>query len=215
MKLVNFASLDPAQRARGVSGLSKASKADRAIWNSFHADWERAAVESQGLYEQRVAAPTDKRTDRRRRIPTDEELADRKEGPTEATRSVSVRMAQNFFRRAVLASYGARCCVSGIELEELLIASHILPWAKYPELRINPRNGLCLSTLHDAAFDRGLITFDDEHRLVVSARLKEQTTNATLRAAFAKYAGKPIQLPEKFAPDEALLSQHRETVFKH
>jgi hypothetical protein len=59
---------------------------------------------------------------------------------------------------------------------ELLIASHIVPWSTLDDRaplapvprgvglgvrgRVDPRNGLCLSRLHDAAFDRGLITFD-------------------------------------------------------
>lgn len=47
MKLVNFASFDPAHQARGVSGLKGASHADRAIWDEFHADWERLAFESE------------------------------------------------------------------------------------------------------------------------------------------------------------------------
>src|SRR5205814_964257 len=52
MKLCNFASLDPVQQARGISGLSGASAADRQVWQEFHADWERLAFES----EQRRAA---------------------------------------------------------------------------------------------------------------------------------------------------------------
>src|SRR3984885_2170102 len=47
MKLVNFASFDPAHQARGVSGLKGASRADRAIWDEFHTNWERLAFESE------------------------------------------------------------------------------------------------------------------------------------------------------------------------
>jgi hypothetical protein len=46
MKLVNFASLDPAITGTGRSGLGNASAADRAIWNDFHDDWEQLALES-------------------------------------------------------------------------------------------------------------------------------------------------------------------------
>jgi putative restriction endonuclease len=58
-------------------------------------------------------------------------------------------------------NFGSRCGVSQIGLPELLIASQILPWEVYASERLNVRNGICLSRLHDAAFDRGLITFDD------------------------------------------------------
>src|SRR2546430_2170743 len=47
MKLVNFASLDPTEKARGIKGLSGASASDRAIWNEFHKDWNRLGLESE------------------------------------------------------------------------------------------------------------------------------------------------------------------------
>ena len=49
MKLVNFASLDPAITSTGRVGLSGTSRGDREIWNEFHDDWEALAVESNGL----------------------------------------------------------------------------------------------------------------------------------------------------------------------
>src|SRR5262245_56600345 len=51
MKACNFASLDPAQRARGVKGLSGASRADRALWDEFAADSERVANEAELEFE--------------------------------------------------------------------------------------------------------------------------------------------------------------------
>src|SRR5258707_1147829 len=50
MKLCNFASFDPAHQDRGISGLGNASRADRAIWDEFNADWSRLAVESERAY---------------------------------------------------------------------------------------------------------------------------------------------------------------------
>lgn len=120
--------------------------------------------------------------------------------PTEQFIETKVRIGQDFFRRSVLASYVSRCCVSGITFPELLIASHILPWHTYPEHRLDPRNGLCLSRLHDAAFDRGLVTFDTDFRLVLSRKLKEHVTNNTLKASFINLEGQALTLPEKFCP---------------
>lgn len=229
MKLGNLASLDPAERARGIAGLSKASAADRAIWDDFHANWEACAVASQQLYDSRVAPPIPTRSvsedqpkaparDAARTkpppsIPSDDQIALRGAADTETERSVKVRIGQSFFRRAVFASYGSQCCISGIGLGELLIASHILPWDEFPQHRVNPRNGLCLSRLHDAAFDRGLITFDGDCRLILSRRLKDHVTNATLKTAFLALEGEPLRLPEKFRPEEAFLEGHRERVF--
>lgn len=69
-------------------------------------------------------------------------------GPTEAERSVKARLGQRFFRDAIMANYYERCCVCGIPIPELLIASHIIPWKDREDLRLNPSNGLCLCALH-------------------------------------------------------------------
>lgn len=206
MKLCNLASLDPYHRERGVKGLEGASRGDRAIWDEFHADWESLAVLSEQLREslgltQAVVTPTEQ----------PEALYT---GETEAERPVRVRLAQRFFRQSVMAAYEFRCCVTGIDLPQLLIASHILPWSGHPEHRANPRNGLCLSRLHDAAFDQGLIGFDEEYRMVLSKELSDATTNEALTACFRRYEGQAIQLPERFRPDSAFLSNHITTVFR-
>ena len=75
---------------------------------------------------------------------------------------VKTRVNQELFRSAVLSSYDDACCITGIDLPPLLVASHIVPWSKDPRERLNPRNGLCLNALHDRAFDRGLISVDPE-----------------------------------------------------
>ncbi len=134
--------------------------------------------------------------------------------PTESIRTQKVRLAQGFFRRTVLAAYLGRCCISSIPIPELLIASHILPWAFFPEQRTNPCNGLCLSRLHDAAFDEGLITFDEDYRLVLSQRLKDHLPNESLQLNFSSYEGKPLHMPEKFFPDRKFISHHREHIFQ-
>lgn len=208
MKLLNLASLDPVHQERGVKGLSGASKGDREIWAEFHADWERLSAESEALREQRFGAVADEPSS----APDDVDLPFA--GETDATAVVRVRRAQRFFRRAVLTAYEARCCVTGIGFPDLLVASHIVPWSRSVEHRANPRNGLCLSRLHDAAFDRGLVTFDPEWRLVLSRELREATTNETLRASFVPFEGKPLRLPERFRPEREFVSTHRQEVFR-
>src|SRR5258708_5035558 len=102
MKLSNFASFDPYHQDRGVKGLSHASKADKAIWDEFRGDWQRTAVESEALLDQSESVKS-----------FDESYADM---PTEAERSVKVRLGQRFFRQTVLVSYGYRCCICGIPI---------------------------------------------------------------------------------------------------
>lgn len=206
MKLCNLASLDPAHQQRGVKGLSAASKGDRVIWQDFHDDWEQLSIESEALREKLELTTTD--TESR------EDVSDGTfVGETESTAMVKIRRAQRFFRRSVLASYECKCCITGIDLPQLLIASHILPWGKYPEHRADPRNGLCLSRLHDAAFDRGLITFDEEFRLVLSATIKDSTTNQVMQLAFSAFEGKTICLPNRFRPPADFLDLHRVSIF--
>ena len=114
----------------------------------------------------------------------------------------------------MLASYDGRCCITGNPIPELLRASHILPWSKFPEHRLNPRNGLCLAATHDAAFDRGLLSFDGENRLVLSSYLEGSMSERSVEAEFLPYRGKPLRLPDKFAPDPKLLAAHRSDIFR-
>ena len=203
MKLNNLTSLDPEELARGVRGLPGASQLDRQVWQEFHQDWQRLAIESEALRENIWPDQTTQTSDFDPAI----------EIRTDTERTVKVRLAQSFFRRVVLSAYQAQCCVTGNPITELLIASHILPWASHPEQRVNPRNGLCLSRLHDGAFDQGLIAFDDGYRLILSKRLKDHFTNQNIRDNFAGYEGKALKMPERFYPDKVFLAGHRESVF--
>jgi predicted restriction endonuclease len=71
---------------------------------------------------------------------------------------------------------------------------------------LNPRNGLCLSNLHDAAFDEGLITLDEKLSVILSKRLKAYFPQNVLEQNFVPFEGTPIRLPEKIAePDPEFL----------
>lgn len=205
MKLVNFASLDPAITSTGRKGLEGASKLDREIWDEFHADWEKLAVETELLrrsLDTKAVIPDD----------TDEQLVP--EDFTGETRKVVTeqRIKQSFFRRAVLSSYRGRCCMSGLSEPRLLIASHIVPWSKDKANRLNPSNGLCLSAIHDRAFDKGLITISDDMRVVVSEELK-RNKEAFVVEVLLPLEGRAIELPERFAPQTEFIAWHRNELF--
>jgi hypothetical protein len=143
MKLVNFASLDPSITSTGRRGLGNASRADKAIWDEFNGDWEALAVENQiqlkDLVGKSATAPSTSS------VTFDEFDNGDYEGQTKSVQ-VQARIKQAFFRRAVLSSYGGRCCITRISEPQLLVASHIVPWKSDPKNRLNPRNGLCLAT---------------------------------------------------------------------
>lgn len=210
MKLVNFASLDPAITSTGRVGLGNASKGDRAIWNEFQESWEALALESKEVLDElsNGMAPL---PDESGNLVSD--VISSYEGVTKSV-VTEVRVKQSFFRKAVLTSYQNRCCISGVCETRLLIASHIIPWSEDKQNRLNPRNGLCLSALHDRAFDQGLLTITPDFRIHVSKRLKSQRSNPMLNSSIVEMQGRSIVLPEKFLPSEEFLVWHNKHRFE-
>ena len=122
------------------------------------------------------------------------------------------RIKQHFFRRAVLSSYRGRCCMSGLSEPRLLIASHIVPWSRDKTNRLNPSNGLCLSAIHDKAFDKGLISLTDDLRVMLSNDLVARD-EPFIKVTFLPLQGHQIEVPERFRPEPAFLARHRAEVF--
>ena len=206
MKLTNIASLDPEITATGRRGLTGASLADRAMWEEMHSDWEAFAIE----FEQTLHAVQAENDD------SDEltkvEIEDAPVGEDRIVTSTT-RIGQRFFRNAVLAAYNERCCITGLSIPSLLVASHIIPWRCDRANRVNPRNGLLLTALHDKAFDGGLITIDDDMTVRVSNRYT-RSPDSYFSQAIQHYNGRRIHSPEKFAPNPDFLSYHRERIFQ-
>lgn len=200
MKLNNFTSLDPDEANRGVKGLVGASNLDREIWREFH-QGTRAAEESEALWEARVEG--------RREPPPESALPMVREGPTEAVVSRRIRLGQQYFRRIVLANFAYRCALTGIAHRDLLNASHISPWAIDATNRMSAGNGLCLNKLHDAAFDRKLITFDDRLRLVVGKTLRRTAGTGAMADALLRYEGESLSPPIRREISIDLLREHR------
>lgn len=205
MKLSNFASLDPAITDSGRKGLEGASNLDREVWDEFHEDWETLAVESETLRRKldANAASSDEA----------DEFIDPAEYSGETKKVlIEQRIKQIFFRRAVLSSYRGRCCMSGLSDARLLIASHIVPWSEDKANRLNPSNGLCLSAIHDRAFDKGLITLSDDFKIVVSEELK-RLNDFFVKEVLLPLEGKTIELPERFFQNVEFISIHRANLF--
>lgn len=96
-------------------------------------------------------------------------------GNTEVERIVKERVGQSYFRRALMDYWNGRCPITGISDDALLRASHIVPWAKCrsDEERLDVHNGLLLAAHWDAAFDRGLASFDDQGCALLKPELSE------------------------------------------
>lgn len=174
-------------------------------WEEFHLNWNALAFESQRLMAQLKGVPP-------------EALVPPEIFPEGKTREaiVKTRVNQAFFRSAVLAAYGCKCCVTGLSIPELLTASHIVPWRSDIENRTNPRNGLCLNAIHDKAFDSGLITVGPDYRIRLSNALKSDSNldDELHRYLLLRYEGQRIALPNRFVPDGGFLEYHNRQVFR-
>ncbi len=217
MKLCNFMAIDPAQRARGVKGLENGARQDQIVWSEFHESITALGAESEQLLHDLFTADPWQEVDLLEEgavLVAETRTPYAPTGPTELFGETKLRRGQQFFRQSVLSAYGQRCCISGIDIPKLLVASHIRPWSVSPNERLDPSNGLCLSSLHDKAFDSGLITLDDRSVLVLSSQLKHAFERKEWQQYFAPFDGKQIRLPEeRAAPSQDALRYHREHVF--
>jgi putative restriction endonuclease len=127
----------------------------------------------------------------------------------ERIQSIKTRIGQRAFRDMILALYQNRCCLTGIDLPDVNRASHIIGWAERADTRMDPRNGLCLSATYDAAFDRKLITFDDDYRLVLSRTIREWSPSPSLKTYFLKKEGQKLDVPARLRPLKEYLEHHR------
>jgi len=205
MKMCNFARFDPQLQKRNVKGLEHGSKQDKKIWDEFNGDWENLAFESQ-----RILYDVGYQLEKWKGIQSNL-YKDIKQ--TELKRSVKVRLVQNFFRETVLASYDFSCAICRLSISAMLNASHIIPWSKSKARRIDPRNGISLCVLHDRAFDRGLITVDEDYCVQLSKKLKQKRKCPLFKVAFDEVAGKKIKMPARFFPDQNALDYHRQEIF--
>jgi len=204
-KLGNFGAFDSRLAQRGVSGLEHFGKNDLIVWNEFQNNWDELVSESCQLLARTTPASDafSPELDSALRIP---------EGPTTVTRAVVVRIGQQFFRRAVLSSYQYQCCICELDIPALLVASHIVPWSRRLDIRLDPTNGLALCVLHDCAFDRGLLTIDRDLCVRIKPNVLRMTSTAVSQMLTA-YNGRTIVRPSRFAPLPEYLVWHQQHVY--
>ncbi|SRR5258706_12725420 len=205
-KLANLASLDPSLKKRNIAGASHRSKMDAEVWNEFNNDWDKLAFESEKLLAQKASKQVEE--------VSEVDLFDLPKAGKERDAMVKIRVNQSFFRKSVLAAYNFQCCITGLEIPELLNASHIIPWSKDKENQVNPRNGLCLNAIHDRAFDRGLMTITPEFTVKISKLLKKGIASSAVQDFLLRFEGLEINKPARFLPDQKFLKYHNKNVFK-
>ena len=211
MKLVNFASLDPANKARGVSGLTGTSRADREIWQEFRTNLPDLAIESENALFKLYPKLRSENKSHQKLL---EAILPPPTLQTERVSNVLIRTMQSFFRRLILAAYESRCCVTGNPLPQLLVASHILPWSAFSEHRLDPHNGLCLAAHFDKAFDSGLITFGEDMRLILGSTIRAHLADKAVAREFVSLEGTLLRASVRFPPNPEFLAYHCKKVFK-
>ena len=207
LRLVNYASCDPQLQSRGISGMRGGLKQCQPIWNEFVDNRDALVFESERILAEYQGVAIEEKFE--------EDLFDipKTLKGEERVREVKTRVNQNFFRQMVLANYGGKCALTGIDIMELLVASHIIPWSDNEKERLNPQNGICLSSLIDKAFDKGLITFLDDGSVLFSNRLKSNVGKDYFSKYFEPIKKERLIEPKKYLPNPIFLEYHRDTIF--
>lgn len=204
LRLVNFASCDPYIIATGRHGMSSGFNVCKPIWDEYVDDKERLYLEAA-----KIRAKLEKKTiEESLKIESKDFIGHEKEVV------IQQRIDQNAFRKMILNNYNNTCAISGINDSRLLIASHIIPWSKRIESRLNPENGICLSALYDKAFDSGLITVrPNDYTVMISKSLKDTLTKESFNGYFKNIENKEIIYPEEHKPNTEFLQYHVDNIF--
>jgi len=114
----------------------------------------------------------------------------------DAETTVLARVGQSWFRRTLISIYGGMCAFCGFDIEEFLIASHIIPYSKERENRLNPRNGILLCRMCDYAFENGYLLVTPALKIIKTKELVGRSKN---NAAVASWIStiKEIVEPKK------------------
>lgn len=206
LKMGNIMRNDPEYTRSGRTGLAHGAKVEEQIWKDYNEKGVELIIQANDLLQNRI--------EEKLNIIKIEEESPGHIGYMRET-VTKQRAGQNFFRQAVLAAYDNKCCLTGISVPELLIASHIKPWKDSdPEEKANPKNGLCLNALHDCAFDKGFITLGDDYTIIVCSELKKHHIDDASRNFILNFEGKEINMPYHFLPSKDFLQYHRDVIFR-
>lgn len=206
-KIENIRAFDENRMLQGKKGLSHGSKYDRDIWTSFKQKGDAFVDKALKLLDSTtkgLVLPDGSTVNYDVFVP---------EGRDRVVQTTT-RANQQYFRNTLLANYNERCCLTGVAETKLLVASHIKPWkdADPKTERLAASNGLLLNAFHDKAFDKGLITFDKDLRLIVSPKVKHNAANDIWLFSFE---GQEIERPSIMPPDPVFLEYHNDKVFLH
>jgi putative restriction endonuclease len=209
-KLVHLSSQDPYHQNRGIKGLANPGKNAIEIYRDFNEDWDEMLYQSEVLLakyknktiEQEYSEWED----------ADLEFLKNKKG-LDIERLVKTRVNQSLFRRIITNNYSNSCAVCNLNIDKLLVASHILKWSDNQKERLNPENGLCLCNIHDKAFELGYLGITGDYELNISEELSS-ISEETYVAMFKRHQNQKIIMPDKFYPNPSFLNSHYQSTFR-
>lgn len=206
IRLTNFASCDPYHQNRGVKGMVGGLKQCQPIWDEFFNNQEELIFLSEQILAEKENSTID--------LKFEDLLWDIKnlKGETKI-REVKSRVNQDVFRKIVVTNYSGKCAISGIDIPELLFASHIIPWSKNEDERLNPENGICLSALYDKAYDKGLIAINENMQILLSSKIKSKKDTEYYSKYFSPIENQTLVLPQKYLPNKEFLQYHLDEIF--
>lgn len=220
LKIWNIAAYDTNRKAHGRVGMQHGSKLDAQVWQ-WHKETPDTFMEEcldllqNALWEaNRVNfSPTPLASDRHSSLETASRILSTHvpEGKERVALTLQ-RVNQSYFRNSLMQNYLHTCCITGIQIPTLLIASHIKPWkASTPTEKTAASNGLLLNAFHDQAFDQGLISIDDDYRIMVNHdKVKHSEANDEW---IYKFEGQKITLPSVGQPSHEFIEYHHKHIF--
>lgn len=199
MKVGNIGRLDPDLKEQGISGLIHGAKMEEEVWNEFYGNPELLAFESEKI----IAQMSNQSIEDSTAI----QINDLPQG-IERTAIIRQRVNQSFFRSAVMSAYNFKCCISGVNMPQLVEACHIVDWSEDPNNRINPKNGLCMNPFFHKAYDKYLLAISPDMLIMVSEELFQGVTEKSFFNYLKDINGRKMLLPDKFLPQRELLALH-------
>lgn len=131
----------------------------------------------------------------------------------EATAKNRGKYQEIFRKKIIFPNYDYQCAITGINTLSLLRAAHIVRWADNKKERLNPQNGICLSVLADACFEKGFIKIDTDYKVRIADEAKR---DQILYQEISKYDGSKITLPKlkEKRPAKRFLLEHQNRIKK-
>ena len=127
---------------------------------------------------------------------------------TERKGLVTSRVGQGAYRKRIIHRWEYQCAVTKFNKLDVLIASHIVPWAEAShEERLDVHNGILLSPTYDALFDKHLISFENNGNIILSDSIESEAYKKIGVTGYEKVTGMSRY-------NESYLEKHREIVSK-